>query len=186
MITEWVHRSGRSWRSAAAPGRRCPSWRGSCRGEGELPAPGRGGRAPHVFSAIRDHVRAGLGGLRGPARAVGQGPAAAPGRGPALLRSQPRDFRITLPSGAAIRAADAVKDTVFERALVREQVQRALVRGLGARRHGQPAARDAANSRRESATVLRVNPGQCHATFVGSETTMRAAAPERERPPLRQ
>ena len=55
----------------------------------------------------------------------------------------PRDFRITLPSGAVIKAEDAARDRGLRAALVRERVQGPPVRGLGPGRHRQPAARPA-------------------------------------------
>ena len=55
----------------------------------------------------------------------------------------PRDFRITLPSGAVIKAADAVKDAVFERRSCGNGSKGPRLRGLGPGRHRQPAARPA-------------------------------------------
>ena len=52
----------------------------------------------------------------------------------------PCDFRVTLPSGAVIRADEAVRERGLRAALVRERVQGPAVRGLGADRHQQPAA----------------------------------------------
>ena len=52
----------------------------------------------------------------------------------------PCDYQVTMPSGTAIRADQAVRDAVFERRSCRERVQRPPLQRLGDDRHRHPAA----------------------------------------------